>query len=253
MYSDHIRFLTDRLMFHPQNIVEIILLAIFIFYVMLFIKGTRAVSVLSGFFVLIFLFFVAKIFQFGTITMIYDKLIQVVVIGFIVMFAPELRRALMVIGRQTFMKKVISGKTTVSPITAALKILVSQKTGALIAVKRSVGLRGYARSGVVLDSEITSAILLNIFFPNAPLHDGGVIIEDGRILAAACIFPLSASSVFKYKGTRHRAALGLSEETDALVICLSEETGEISLFENGKWDEDVRIREVSNRFAGVDV
>ena len=253
MYSDHIRFLTDRLIYHPQNVVEIFILAIFIFYVMLFIKGTRAVSVLSGFLVLIVLFFVAKTFQFETITMIYDKLIQVVVIGFIVMFAPELRRALMVIGRQTFMRKVITGNTIVSPITDALKILVSQKTGALIAVKRSVGLRGYARTGVVLDCEISSALLLNIFFPNAPLHDGGVIIEDGRILAASVIFPLSASSVFKYKGTRHRAALGISEETDALVICLSEETGKISLFENGKWDEDVRIREVLNRFAGVDV
>ncbi len=253
MYSDHIRFLTDRLIFHPQNIVEIFILAVFIFYVMLFIKGTRAVSVLSGFFVLIVLFFVAKIFQFETITMIYDMLIQVVVIGFIVMFAPELRRALMVIGRQTFMRRVITGKATASPITEALKILASKKTGALIAVQRSIGLRGYARSGVTLDCEITPAILLNIFFPKAPLHDGGVIIEDGRILAAACIFPLSASPVFKYKGTRHRAALGISEETDALVICLSEETGKISLFENGKWDEDVRIREVLNRFTSIDV
>jgi len=253
MYSDHIRFLADRLIFHPQNIIEIIILAVLIFYVMLFIKGTRAVSVLTGFFVLIALFLVAKSFQFETITMIYNKLVGFVVIGFIVMFAPELRRALMVIGRQTFMKRVISGKTTASPISDALKILVSQKIGALIAVQRSVGLRGYARSGVTLDCEITSAILLNIFFPNAPLHDGGVIIEDGRILAAACIFPLSASPVFKYKGTRHRAALGISEETDALVICLSEETGKISIFENGNWDEDVSIYEISNRFANINV
>jgi len=253
MYSDHIKFLSDRLLFHPQNIIEIIILAVFIFYAMLFIKGTRAVSVLSGFLVLIALFFIAQRFQFETITMIYNKLVQFVVIALIVMFAPELRRALMVIGRQTFMRRVITGKATASPVTDALKILISQKVGALIAVKRSVGLRGYARSGVILDCEITSAILLNIFFPKAPLHDGGVIIEDGRILAAACIFPLSPSPGFKYKGTRHRAALGLSEETDALVICLSEESGKITLFENGKWDEDVSIREVSNRFAEIDV
>ncbi len=253
MYSDYIRFLADRLIYHPQNIIEIIILAVLIFYVMLFIKGTRAVSVLSGFFVLIALFLLAKTFQFETITMIYNKLVGVVVIGFIVMFAPEMRRALMVIGRQTFLRKVIAGKTTASPITDALRILISQKIGALIAIQRSVGLRGYARSGVTLDCEITSAILLNIFFPNAPLHDGGLIIESGRILAAACIFPLSPSPVFKYKGTRHRAALGISEETDAFVICLSEETGKLSIFENGKWDEGVGIDEISKRLANLNV
>ncbi len=249
-----LKFLGNELLCKPlSSFVEIIILAVFIYYAILFIRGTRAVAVLRGALLLAVLFGVAKIFHFETINLLYERFAQFVVFCFIVMFAPELRRALIAIGRQTFMRRVIGSKLTLEPIADAVRKLVARQIGALVAIERSVGLRGYARSGVMLDADISSAVLMNIFYPKAPLHDGGVIIENGRILAAACIFPLSSSSRSYLMGTRHRAALGISEETDALVICVSEESGKVSIFEDGKLDENVSVKELSKRLAGVSV
>jgi len=243
------RFLAERLWLHPQHVVEIIILAVLIYYTLLFIRGTRTVAVLRGALVLGLLFGVAKLFQFDTINLLYRTLAQFVVFSFIVMFAPELRRALMTIGRQGFVRRVMGAAPVVEAVREAVRILANTQTGALIAIERSVGLRTYVTTGVSLDAEISAPALVSIFYPKNPLHDGGVIIENGRIAAAACIFPLSSSPLSRMMGTRHRAALGMSEESDALVICISEETGKISLFENGVWDEGVSVAEVAKRLA----
>jgi diadenylate cyclase len=244
-------YLLEKLIRQPMNIVEVIILAVFIYYAVLFIRGTRAVAVLRGALLVFLLYVLARYFEFTTINMLFGNLGQIVVLSLIVMFAPELRRALIVIGRQTVMRRVIGSQMIVEPLRDTVRELSKQGWGGLIAIERTVGLRGYARSGVILDSELSAAMLLSIFFPKSPLHDGGIIIESSRVMAAACIFPISASPLSHIMGMRHRAALGMSEETDALVICVSEETGRISLFSNGKWDEGVSVAEVVTRMTQV--
>lgn len=244
-----VQFLLERLWQRPQHVIEIIILAILIYYTVLFIRGTRTVAVLRGALLLAALFGIAKLFQFDTINLLYRTLAQFVVFSLIVMFAPELRRALMTIGRQGFIRRALSSTALIEQIREAVRILSNTQIGALIAIERSVGLRTFATTGVLLDAEVSAPALVSIFYPKNPLHDGGVIIENGRIAAAACIFPLSSSPLSRMMGTRHRAALGMSEESDALVICVSEETGKISLFENGVWDEGVSVAEVAKRLA----
>jgi diadenylate cyclase len=246
---ESIKFLLKQLFLQPKNWIEILILSVLIYYSIMFIRGTRTLAVLRGALLLALMYAIAKSFEYTTITMLFEKLGPVVLIALVILFAPEMRRALTVIGKQSFISKMIGSKSAIESIREAIRTLVNRQIGALIAIERTVGLRGYTHSGIVLDAEVSAPVLLNIFFPRSPLHDGGVIIENGRILAAACIFPLSTSPLSHIMGTRHRAALGLSEETDALVICISEETGKISLFENGKWDEGVSVAEVSRRLS----
>lgn len=243
----------SRLLEQPWNFLEIIILATIIYYVILFIRGTRTVAVLRGALLLAALFGLAKWLHFDTINLVFKGAASVILFGFIVMFIPELRRALIAIGRQTLVRRIIGSKATTSPLVEAIRYFVSTNTGALIAIERSVGLRHYTQSAVILDSEISSPLLRNIFYPKSPLHDGGVIIESGRILAAACIFPLSSTPRSYIMGTRHRAALGMSEETDALVICVSEESAKISIFENGECEENASLKTLGNRLAHISV
>ncbi|NLF39071.1 diadenylate cyclase [bacterium] len=247
LIQEQLRFLVERLLHDPQHIFEILILAVIVYYSFLFIRGTRALALLRGAVFLGVLGGVASIFGLDTINLLYSKFGQSIVLALIILFAPELRRALTEIGRQTLFKGIIAARPMAEPLCEAVRIMASRQTGALIAIERSVGLRGYSLTGVILDAEVTTPALLNIFFPKAPLHDGGVIIENGRIHAAACVFPLSSSPLSQLMGTRHRAALGLSEETDALLICVSEETGKISLFENGKWFQGVSVGELDQR------
>lgn len=244
-----LQFLAERLWRQPQHVLEIIILAVLIYYTLLFIRGTRTVAVLRGALLLAALFGIAKLFRFDTINLLYETLAQFVVFSFIVMFAPEMRRALMTIGRQGFIRRVMGSASLAEQVKEAVRILSNTQIGALIAFERSVGLRTFVTTGVTLDAEVSAPALVSIFYPKNPLHDGGVIIENGRIAAAACIFPLSTSPLSRMMGTRHRAALGMSEESDALVICVSEETGKISLFENGMWDEGVSVAEVAKRLV----
>lgn len=248
-----IDFLISSLINQPQNFLEIIILAVIIYYIILFIRGTRTVAVLRGALLLAALFILAKWLHFETINLVFKGAANVILFGFIVMFIPEFRRALIAIGRQTLARRVIGSKSALFPIIDAVQYFINTHTGALIAIERSVGLRNYTQSAVILDAELSSALLRNIFYPKAPLHDGGVIIESGRVLAAACIFPLSASPQSYLMGTRHRAALGMSEETDALVICVSEETGQLSIYEDGECEDDVSIETLKNHLKKISV
>jgi diadenylate cyclase len=251
--AGHLSYLADKLLRQPQHVIEIILLALFIYYTIMFIRGTRAVAVLRGALLLALIFGVANVFSLETINLLYRTFAQFVVFSLIVMFAPELRRALMQIGRQTFVRNVLGSRSLAEPVREAVRVLANKQIGALVALERTVGLRGYANTGVTLDCEVSAPTLISVFFPKNPLHDGGVIIENGRILAASCIFPLSNNPLSHLMGTRHRAALGMSEETDALVICVSEESGKISIFENGVWDEGVSVTEVATRLTRATV
>ncbi|MFH1593786.1 MAG: diadenylate cyclase CdaA [Candidatus Omnitrophota bacterium] len=205
----------------------------FVFYVLLlFIKGTRAVQVLKGIIIIVVIFLISKELQLETITWILTKLFTISVIGFLIIFQPELRRGLARIGQFGVFSRQ---QETLDEISKAALALSKKKTGALIAIEREVGLKAYIESGVRLEGQVSSELLCTIFAPNTPLHDGGVIVQGSIITASGCLFPLTQNPhVNTSIGTRHRAAMGISEETDAVVVVVSEETGDISISISGR-------------------
>lgn len=205
----------------------------FVFYMLLlFVKGTRAVQVLKGIIIIVIIFLLSKELELKTINQILTKLFTISVIAFVIIFQPELRRGLARIGQFG----MFSGQQqALDEIVKAALILSKKKIGALIAIEREIGLRPYIESGIKMDSNITSELLNTIFSPNTPLHDGGVIVQGAVIAAAGCLLPLTQNPhISTSLGTRHRAAIGLSEETDAVCVIVSEETGDMSISVGGK-------------------
>ena len=222
----------------------------FVFYMLLlFIKGTRAVQVLKGISIIVLIFLITKELQLETINWILARLFTISVIAFLIIFQPELRRGLARIGQFG----IFSGQQqTLDEIVKAILILSKKKIGALIAIEREIGLRPYIESGIRLDSHVTSELLGTIFTPNAPLHDGGVIIQGSIIVSSGCLFPLTQNPhVSSALGTRHRAAIGLSEETDAVVVVSSEETGDISIAVNGKLTRHLDEKEFGRTLSNI--
>lgn len=210
----------------------------FCFYVlMLYIKGTRTAQVLKGILMVILVFFITLWLGLDTINWIMTKLIPMSIIALLIIFQPELRRGLARLGQFGVFP---TQEAVIDEIAKSAAILSKKKIGALIAIEKEIGLRPYIESGVQLDGKVTSELINTIFMPNTPLHDGGVIIQEDRMVAAGCLFPLTQEAhITKTLGTRHRAAIGLSEETDAIVIVVSEETGVISLAIGGKLTRDL--------------
>ena len=213
-------------------LVEIAMLWFVFYMLLLFVKDTRAVQVLKGIIIIIVIFLITKELQLETINWILGRLFTISVIAFLIIFQPELRRGLARIGQFG----MFSGQQqALDEIVKAAFILSKKKIGALIAIEREIGLRPYIESGVSMDSHVTSELLNTIFTPNAPLHDGGIVVQGSIIAAAGCLFPLTQNPhVSSSLGTRHRAAMGLSEETDAVLVVVSEETGDISISVNGR-------------------
>jgi diadenylate cyclase len=226
-----------------QAITQIVIIWVAVYHAFVFLQGTRAVHLLRGIIILFLAFLIFQKVGFLALTWVMAKLFTFFVIIVVVMFQPELREGLMRLGQRysfhTVEKREALEKTLKDIVTACGK-LARRKIGALVAVKRTINLKNYIESGVLLNAELSSELLQNIFYPLAPLHDGGVIIEKTDIVAAACLFPLSeTTSIDKSLGMRHRAALGLSENSDALVIVVSEENGSISLAINGQLTRDL--------------
>ncbi len=220
--------------------VEIALLWLFYYGLIRFVQGTVAVQVLRGVVVLLLLFAVTEAAGLEVLNWLLTRLVPFSVAAFLILFQPELRRGLAKIGGEYLFKVAPRKEEVIEEVIKAVAVLARKKTGAILAIERQTHLRPYTESGIILDSEVTSELLVTLFTPPAPLHDGGVIIAQGRVLAAACLFPLTQDPrVSKTLGTRHRAALGLSEETDALVIIVSEETGAISLAVRGELSRDL--------------
>jgi len=227
---------------HPGmwDIVEILIMAVVFYLIISFASRTRTVSLLKGLCVLAFVYILANALPLMTIRTLISELLPSIVLCIVILFAPEMRRGLTELGKNTTFKRQKQMNAPVREIYNAVIALSEQKCGALIAIERHVGLHGYvAPSGVVIDADVSTPLLLNIFYPKSPLHDGAVLVIGRKIHAAACHVPLSTKQLAQLMGTRHCAGLGLSEETDALVICVSEETGHISLFEDGRWDRNV--------------
>lgn len=228
------------------DVIEIGLISFLVYQVMVWVKYTRAYTLLKGIlFVLLFLL-IAYIFKMNTILWIVANLADVMIIAVVVIFQQELRRALEQLGKKNFMSKIFAfdaGKEvkerftdkTVNEIIRACFDMSEVKTGALIVIEQENMLREYERTGITVDAVLTSQLLINIFEHNTPLHDGAVIVRNNRIAAATCYLPLSDNmELSKQLGTRHRAGVGISEATDSLTIIVSEETGKVSVAENGR-------------------
>lgn len=228
------------------DIVQILLIAVFVYYLMLWVKNTRAYTLLKGILLVVLFLMVAAILRMDTILWICKQFSVVAITGVIVIFQPELRRVLEQLGEKGMISSFFpfdTGKDedekisdrTIGELVHAVFAMGEVKTGALIVVEQQVILSEYEKTGIAIDSEISSQLLINIFEHNTPLHDGAVIIRDNRIVAATCYLPLSDNlELNKSLGTRHRAGVGISEVSDSFTIIVSEETGNVSYTLNGK-------------------
>jgi diadenylate cyclase len=230
-------WLTELLRRRPAvswwDLLDVALVSILIYELLLLIRGTRAMQMaLSGGF-LIALFFISQWLDLETVNWVIRNLATYMVFAIIVLFQADIRRALAHFGRAQFFKyfeRSSSDDETVEELVVAATTLAARRIGAIIVIERQIGLRNYIEGGIPLDATVTYDLLTSIFQPNSPLHDGAVIVQGNRIAAAACFLPLSVNPrVSRELGTRHRAALGLTEENDAIAIVVSEESGAISL------------------------
>lgn len=243
-----------HLFFDWRTIVEISILWYVIYNIFLFLKGTKAVYVVRGIIVLIVAFFIFQFTGLYILSWLLTKILGFYFILIIVIFQPELREGLIRLGKGHVFyiePKQEEIEKTLKEITSAVGILSRKKIGALIAIKREIGLKNYEESGVIINADLNSELLQNIFYPLAPLHDGGVIVEGTKVVAAACLFPLSDNlNVDKMMGMRHRAAIGISDNSDAVVIAVSEETGSISLAISGQLNRDITLNDLLTILKG---
>ena len=222
-------------------IMEIAILSILFYYILRYLRGTKSASVLAGIvFVFMGLAFLADFLKFEVISWLLNGTWTLLAMALIVIFQPEFRRAFAQLGSNPFTKNVRRQETINEIITAVIN-LAGKRVGALIVIEQNIGLRGMADNSVKMDAKISHRLIETIFATNTPLHDGGIIIKSGRIMYAQCVFPLSTDrEQTKALGTRHRAALGVTEETDALVVVVSEETAGISIVYKGNIKRDIR-------------
>jgi len=221
----------------------------YVYYVLLkFLRSTGALQVLRGLFLIFLIFVTVQLLGLETLARLMTDILPISVIGFLVIFQNELRRGLSRIGQSPIFKLFLKEEKLVDEIVKAVSGFSKKRIGALIAIEREIGLRQFSESGIALDGVVSFELLSTIFMPTTPLHDGGVIIKGGRIESAACLFPLSQDQrISKMLGTRHRAGLGLTEDSDAVVIVVSEESGTMSIAENGKFTRDVDSDQLRKR------
>lgn len=248
------------------DVLEIAIIAFAFYHIILWIKDTRAWMLLKGMILLGIIFVMASVFEMNVVLWVFQNAMVVGIMALVVIFQPELRNALEQLGRKNILrsfsfdnqkgkKNERYSKDSIQGIIKAVYDMAKVKTGALIVVERNIQCREYEQTGIPLDAEISSQLLVNIFEHNTPLHDGAVLLRDNRIVSATCYLPLSNNwQVSKELGTRHRAGLGISEVSDSLTIIVSEETGHVSLACDGKLyrkvDADtlqIRLEEAANR------
>lgn len=242
-----------------SDIVEIIIIALLVYQLMVWIKNTKAWMLFKGIAVVVMFVIIASFFELTTILWIAQQTLSVAIIAIIIIFQPEIRRALEQLGRKQFLSGVFSmdgmkdvnekfSDKTIDEIIKATFELAKTKTGALMVIEKATVLTEYEKTGIPIDAVVTNQLLINIFEKNTPLHDGAVLIRGDKIVAATCYLPLSDNmEVSKELGTRHRAALGMSEESDSLTIIVSEETGKVSLACDGRLSRNVSGEEVRKK------
>lgn len=232
------------------NIVDIAIVTFVIYQLIKIVRGTRAIELLKGIVVILAIKAFSAVFQLQTTEYIVDFVIQWSALALIIIFQPELRRGLEHLGRGSLFsrkKKSNPSEVMVDNIAYAIQYMGKRRIGALISIEMDSGLDEYIHTGIPLKADISSELLINIFIPNTPLHDGAVILKDYRIATAASYLPLSESPAIPKKlGTRHRAAIGLSEVSDAITIVVSEETGDISIARSGNLITEMSSEDVVN-------
>ena len=240
--------------FGPRAAMDILIIALLIYYMLKLLRGTRAMQMLVAILLLIILYEAARRAQFEMVEWLLDTLLPYVAIALIVLFQPEIRRALDRFGRNLSLARFSSTNPTSSfdDVVLAAGYFAQSRIGALIAFERDVGLRTYIESGIPLDANLSYDLLLAIFRPGSPLHDGAVIVQGSRIASAACFLPLTLNPLTSNQlGTRHRAAIGVTEESDAVAVVVSEETGAISLAVSGTIELGLSVDQLTERLAGL--
>lgn len=245
------------------DVLEIIIISFLIYQVLVWVKNTRAWMLLKGILVIVIFMLFAYIFRMNTILWLVEKTINVGIIAVVIIFQPELRRALEQLGRKNILGKVFNSEVnrnnaegfsdkTINEIVRAAYQMGRVKTGALIVIEREVALGEYERTGITVDAVVSAQLLINIFEHNTPLHDGAVLVRGNRVTSATCYLPLSDNmELSKDLGTRHRAAIGISEVTDSFTIVVSEETGCVSVAENGILVRDVDEETLRTMLAAI--
>ncbi|MCI6100194.1 MAG: diadenylate cyclase CdaA [Selenomonas sp.] len=223
----------------PLDILDILIVAIILYKVYEMLQDTRAITLVKGLLVLLGITLVCNWMELHVISWLLQKTVTLIFVALPIVFQPELRRALEHLGQGRFLGNAVllddeQARSVVHELVRAVRTLASTKTGALLVIERNMGLNDISATGIQIDGLITAEFLLNVFIPNTPLHDGAAVIRGNRLIAAGCLLPLTENRTLSTElGTRHRAAIGLSEQCDALIVVVSEETGTISIAENG--------------------
>jgi diadenylate cyclase len=243
--------------FNIISLIDILIVAYVIFKAMMIIKGTRAVQLIKGLAVLIMASLISNWLGFRTVAWILAQLQTVLVVAIPVVFQPELRRVLEQLGRGKFFARPMAMlnqealENLINEVVRAVRILSKNSIGALIILERETGVNDFVETGIKIDGLVSAEFLVNIFIPKSPLHDGAVVVRGDRIIAAGCFLPLSENpNLSKELGTRHRAGLGLTEQSDAIAVIVSEETGVISVAEEGRltrYLDENTLKEILNK------
>jgi diadenylate cyclase len=235
--------------------LDILVVSVIVYEVLKLIRGTRAVQMAVAIALIVALFYVSRGLQLQTLNWLILNVVGYVVFAAIVLMQADIRRALMLIGQAPLVRRLSRARPdedVVEELVVAASSLATRRIGALVVVERSIGLRNYSESGIRLDSRLTYDLLVTIFHPGTPLHDGAVIVQGDRIAAASCFLPLSVNPrLSRELGSRHRAALGVTEESDALAVVVSEETGHISLAMNGEIERRLEVDDLRSRLKGL--
>src|ERR671934_66622 len=237
------------------DLLDILVVSIVIYEILKLIRGTRAVQMALGAGLFVTLFYASRFSRLETVNWIIRNMAGYVVFAIIVLFQTDIRRALAHLGRAPFFRyfaKPESAEDSIEEIVVASRMLSAHRIGAIIAIERQIGLRNYIEGGIPLDAVLTYDLLLSIFQLKSPLHDGAVIVQDDRVAAAACFLPLTVSpKLSKELGSRHRAAIGLTEENDSVAIVVSEETGGLSVVADGQIERGLDVDELRARLRAL--
>jgi diadenylate cyclase len=237
-----------------EDLVDILLVCIIVYRVLLLIRGTRAVQMLTGFGIILIVYYISERFRFYTLHTILVEFFNNFILILIIVFQDEIRKALTQVGRNPFFTttNTIEEVAIIEELCQSAHILAQQNVGALIVLERETGLKNYVEAGTALDSRVSADLIAAIFHPTSPIHDGAIIIRNSRISSAGCLLPISRDpQLRKELGTRHRAALGLTHETDAVVIVVSEERGEVSLAHHGTMLRDLDINALRHQLLDL--
>lgn len=237
------------------DLLDIAIVSVLIYEFLKLIRGTRAVQMAVGSLLIVALFFLSRLAPLQTVNWMIRNMLVYLAFAAIVIFQSDIRRALAHFGQAPFFRYLARQKAadeTIEEVVVAATMLAAQKIGAIVAIEREIGMRNYIESGIPLDAMLTYDLLVTIFQPGSPLHDGAAILQDNRVAAAACFLPLTVNPrISRELGTRHRAAIGLTEENDAVAVVVSEETGQISLALEGRIERDLTPDALRDRMRSL--